>query len=284
MLNLTTTPIRAEIDLAAVCAGKHVFSEKPLAITREELTAGSGNSSRFRICFIAHIRIRSRVAMPAKIVAFSASPRPRANSSIMLDSFLEGSRSVDAGVVIDVIRTEEADILPCRGCLRCNLLKRCIVRKDGWPELSRKILEAYILIFATPIYFHHTTSSCKKILDRFRSFVHVQITENGLIHTPHQEWNKQLVLISALGSSSDKEAQPLVDLFTSMTEMMGEGNLLHTLTGTRLAMGGQISFSSEKLADLYEKLGLPVRLAAEDAYRNTALLERARNLGRQCAE
>ena len=222
--------------------------------------------------------------MPVKIVAFSASPRPRANSSIMLDSFLEGSRSVDAGAVIDVIRTEEADILPCRGCLRCNLLKRCIVRKDGWPELSRKILDADVLVFATPIYFHHTTGSCKKILDRFRSFVHVQITEDGLIHTPHQKWHKQFVLLSSLGSSSDDDAQPLKDLLSSITEMLGEGNQLHSLTGTRLAMGGQITFGPEKLADLYGKLGLPVRLAAEDAEKNAALLERAEALGRKCAE
>jgi multimeric flavodoxin WrbA len=222
--------------------------------------------------------------MSVKIVAFSASPRPRANSSIMLDSFLEGSLSVDPNVVIDVIRTEEADILPCRGCLRCNLLKHCIVRKDGWPELSRKILEADVLVFATPIYFHHTTGSCKKILDRFRSFVHVQITEEGLIHTPHQKWQKQFILLSALGSSSDKDAQPLKDLLSSITEMLGEGNQLHSLTGTRLAMGGQISFGSEMLADLYGKLGLPVRLAAEDAEKNAALLERAGALGMECAE
>lgn len=222
--------------------------------------------------------------MPVKILAFSASPRPRANSAIMLDSFLEGSRSVDTNAVIDVIRTEEADILPCRGCLRCNLLKHCIVRKDGWPELSRKILEADILVFATPIYFHHTTGSCKKILDRFRSFVHVQITEDGLIHTSHQKWQKQFVLLSALGSSSNEDAQPLVDLLSSMTAMLGERNQLHSLTGTRLAMGGQISFGSEMLADLYVKLGLPVRLAAVDADRNAALLERTEVLGRKCTE
>jgi multimeric flavodoxin WrbA len=220
--------------------------------------------------------------MIAKILAFNASPRRDGNSTLLLESFLAGAE--EAGAETETIDTEKADIISCRGCLRCNLLKRCIIRKDGWQELSRKILAADVLVFATPIYFHHTTASCKRILDRFRSFIHVQITETGLIHTPHQTWNKKFVLLAALGSSSAEDANPLIDLFGFIQETLGEQNRFESLVATRLAVGGQISYSKEQLADLYPKLGLPVRLVDEDAERNFSVLTQAEALGRLCAE
>ncbi len=218
--------------------------------------------------------------MVTKILAFKASPRRDGNSTALLESFLAGA--VEAGAVTETVDTEKADIIPCRGCLRCNLLKRCIIRKDGWQELSSKILDANVLVFATPIYFHHTTASCKRILDRFRSFIQVQITETGLIHTPHQPWNKKFVLIAALGSSSGEDAEPLIDLFGFIQETLGENNSFESIIGTRLAVGGQIRFTEEQLVDLYPKLGLPVRLATGDAKRAGALMRESYLLGRRC--
>ncbi|NQT60327.1 MAG: flavodoxin family protein [Bacteroidetes bacterium] len=218
--------------------------------------------------------------MATKILAFNASPRRNGNSTALLESFLAGA--VEAGAETETIDTEKADIISCRGCLRCNLLKRCIIRKDGWQELSGKILDADVLVFATPIYFHHTTASCKRILDRFRSFIHVQITETGLIHTPHQPWSKKFILLAALGSSSSEDAEPLIDLFGFMKEALGEQNSFVSLIGTRLAVGGQVTYTEEQLADLYPKLELPVRLAAGDAKKNSELLRDSYLLGRGC--
>ena len=39
ILNLTTPPVHAEVDLAVICSGKHVFSEKPLAVNLKESAA-----------------------------------------------------------------------------------------------------------------------------------------------------------------------------------------------------------------------------------------------------
>ena len=215
--------------------------------------------------------------MAIKILAFNASPRQNGNSTALLESFLAGA--VESGAETEIIDTESADIVSCRGCLRCNLLKRCVIRKDDWQELSGKISDADVLVFATPIYFHHTTASCKRIVDRFRSFIHVQITETGLIHTPHQLWNKKFVLLAALGSSSSEDARPLIDLFGFMKETMGTNNSFSSIIGTRLAVAGQIGFTAKQLAGLYVKLGLPVNLAAEDAEKNSTLLRNAYSLG-----
>lgn len=217
------------------------------------------------------------------IVAFEGSPRRTGNSSLMLQAFLEGVKESGEECAVDTIRAAEAAIKPCRGCLRCNLLKRCVIRDDDWHALRENIVAADVLLFATPIYFHHTTAPMKQILDRFRSFVEVRITEEGLEHRPHdpEVWKKNFFLFAALGSSSGEDARPLIELFEFMTAMLGDGNRFDSFVGKRLAVSGQITFSKEKLEKLYGKLGLPEDLAGEDFLTNHTLLERVRERGKE---
>lgn len=208
-----------------------------------------------------------------KIIAFDGSPRKNGNSTILLKTFLD--RAENRGADIKLYKTKDLDIQACRGCLMCNVIKRCAIRNDDWQRLASEILEADVLAFSTPVYFHHTTSSMKQLIDRFRSFIKVQITEDGLIHIPHQSWNKQFMLFTAHGSSLTEDAQPLVQLFQFMTETLGPGNTLKSLTAVRLALSGQIAFSADQLTEAYKKLGLPLHLVNADHKRNTEWLSKA---------
>ncbi len=217
-----------------------------------------------------------------KFLAISGSPRKSGNTNLMLQAFASGVE--EAGAEIEILATDQLNIKNCTGCLRCNILKRCSLRDDDWEKLSHKILASDVLIFASPIYFHHVTAPIKMIIDRFRSFVHVQITETGIQHTPHTQWNKDFVLILPMGSSDDSDAQPVIDLFKYMCEILGSGNKLHVLKGTRLAVNGHISKSREELEILYPKLNLPLKLASVDALRNAELLGECRATGRELAK
>ena len=53
----------------------------------------------------------------------------------------------------------------------------------------------------------------KKVLDRFRSFVNVQLKENGLIYTLWTVWNKKFVLLMSQGASDEADAKPAIELF-----------------------------------------------------------------------
>jgi putative NADPH-quinone reductase len=214
-----------------------------------------------------------------KILALNGSPRPSGNTGFLLNRFLEGA--VESNAEVEMIRAQDLNLDYCSGCLRCNILKRCSLRGDDWESLSQKIRESDILVFASPVYFHHLTASLKKVLDRFRSFTHVQITETGLIHTPHQIWNKDFVLLLTMGSPDPAEAQPVIDLFRFLTEMLGDGNRLHVICATRLAVSRQVIRSEEELLELYPRLGLPVSLVAEDYRSNREILDRCQALGTQ---
>jgi hypothetical protein len=212
-----------------------------------------------------------------KIVAINGSPRAVGNTSFLLKSFLEGASLNE--VHIDAFDSHSLDLKYCNGCLRCNLIKRCSISDDAWPDLSGKIMESDVLVFASPVYFHHLTAPVKKILDRFRSFVNVQITAENLIHTPWHEWEKDFVLLLSMGSSSDSDAKPIIELFEYMVKMLGQKNRLHVITATRLAVIRQVTYNENDLGILYKKLGLPEAYAKNDRLKNDQILKECLALG-----
>ena len=213
-----------------------------------------------------------------KILAFNGSARKYGNTWYLLDSFLQGVEKSDG--YHETVKAHNAGLKYCTGCLRCNLVKRCTIHGDEWPELSQKILESDVLVFASPVYFHHVSAQLKKIIDRFRSFVHVQITETGLKHTPHVNWNKDFVLLLSLGSSGSEDAQPIIDLFNYMVKILGVENRLHMITANRLGVIKQAIKTKEELQALYPKLGLPDSLAETDFEKNRKILLDCYELGK----
>ena len=216
------------------------------------------------------------------ILAFNGSPRRSGNTALLLREFLKGAG--EYGAQCEVVIAHKTNLNYCRGCLRCNVLKRCSMKGDDWSELSKKILRADIIVFASPVYFHHLSAPLKKVLDRFRSFIKVQITPRGLKHTPWVPWEKKFVLLLPLGSSDDADTQPIIDLFTFLTTILGADNTLHTIIGKRLAVVNQVSMTYERLKKLYETLQLPLKLAEDDHRANQALLQQCRSLGQHLAQ
>jgi len=212
------------------------------------------------------------------VLAINGSPRKSGNTSLMLSEFVRGAEMGNSQ--IEVVKADELHIKNCTGCLRCNIIKKCSVGGDDWADLSQKILGADVLVFASPIYFHHVTAPMKMIIDRFRSFVHVQITETGLIHTPWDQWDKDIVLILPMGSSDDVDANPVIELFQYMCNIFGSKNRLHVIKGTRLGVNKHITKTKEELEVLYPKMKLPIKLAGVDAVKNVELLEECFELGK----
>lgn len=214
------------------------------------------------------------------VLAFSSSPRVKANSTALLQSFENGLNA--AGCRMETVDAQACNIRPCSGCLRCNLIKRCAIKNDDWPVLSEKILSADVLVFAGPIYFHHVAAPLKMVLDRFRSFMNVRITETGLVHTPWHEWKKHFVLFLTMGAPTDDDAKPVVDLFEYITLVLGRGNKLSVVCATGLALAGQITMDVVQLQDAYTKLGLDPKSSEESFSRNRGFLSAAEELGRNC--
>ena len=199
----------------------------------------------------------------------------------MLQHFFNGAN--EHTQLVEEINASEINLEYCKGCLRCNLIGRCSISDDDWEKLSEKILDSDIIVFASPIYFHHISAQLKKILDRFRSFVHVQLSETEPIHTPRQQWNKDFVLLLTMGSSIISDAKPVIELFKYMTAILGKKNIMHVITAHRLAMIKQVIKTEDELKEVYLRLKLPVDLAKEDYKKNQKVLKDCFDLGSNLA-
>lgn len=228
-------------------------------------------------------RVEKGISVPMKkILAFNGSPRKTGNTSTMLQQFIEGANYHK--VPTEILNIGDMHLEYCRGCLRCNILGHCAIRDDEWEQISQKMDEADILVFATPVYFHHVTAQMKKLIDRFRSFIHVQITETGLIHTPVKTWNKDYILLLSMGSPDIIDAQPVIDLFRFMTQILDSESKLHSIIATRVAVLQQLLKSKEELGILYKRMNIPMHLVDVDFDRNQKTLDLCYTLGKQLTQ
>ena len=102
-----------------------------------------------------------------KIVVLGGSPNKKGSTHILADCFRQGAE--EAGHAVEMIDIAHADIHPCIGCIHCGYEGPC-VQKDDVEIIRKKILDADMLVFATPLYYYGMSAQLKKMIDRFCAF------------------------------------------------------------------------------------------------------------------
>lgn len=101
--------------------------------------------------------------MKKKVLMISGSPRKGGNSEILLGQFEKGAR--ESGNEVEKVNLREKKIAPCMACYGCRGTKTC-VQKDDMGELLEKMVEADVLVLATPVYFYSMDGQLKTMIDR----------------------------------------------------------------------------------------------------------------------
>ena len=101
--------------------------------------------------------------MAKKILILSASPRKGGNSDILCDQFARGAQ--EAGHRVEKIRVQEKKISPCLACYGCRGTGVC-VQKDDMAAILGKMVEADVLVLATPVYFYSMDGQLNTLIDR----------------------------------------------------------------------------------------------------------------------
>lgn len=74
--------------------------------------------------------------------------------------------AMEAGHATELISLNQLQVNGCIGCNACRYGKPC-VQKDDFNSLVPKILEADLLVFASPLYFWTISSKIKAFIERF---------------------------------------------------------------------------------------------------------------------
>jgi len=102
--------------------------------------------------------------MSKRVLVISSSPRKGGNSDLLCDQFLRGA--VEAGHRAEKLRVVERSIAYCTGCGACTRKQGGCSQRDDMAAVLRKMVEADVLVLATPVYFYTMAAQMKALIDR----------------------------------------------------------------------------------------------------------------------
>ncbi len=104
--------------------------------------------------------------MTKKVLIISTSLRPDANSEILAHETERGA--IEAGHSVEFVTLKDKEIKFCKGCLACQKLGKCVIKDDA-NEITAKMKEADVIVWATPIYYYEMSGQMKTLIDRANS-------------------------------------------------------------------------------------------------------------------
>jgi multimeric flavodoxin WrbA len=98
-----------------------------------------------------------------KVLGIFGSPRRGGNTEILLEKTLNGAEK--EGASIERFYLGDLTITPCKECHGCEDTGKCILL-DDMEKIYPKLLEADVVILASPIFFYGVTAWAKALIDR----------------------------------------------------------------------------------------------------------------------
>ena len=98
------------------------------------------------------------------VLILSGSPRKGGNSDQLCDEFMRGAK--ESGNNVIKINIADKKVSPCRACYFCREHGGECVYKDDMAEILQAIIDADVLVLASPVYFYSINAQLKAVIDR----------------------------------------------------------------------------------------------------------------------
>ena len=102
--------------------------------------------------------------MSKKVLILSGSPRKGGNSDLLCDEFMRGA--IEAGNDAAKIRIAEKKIGCCSACYYCRDHGGVCAKKDDMPTILQMMIDADVIVLASPVYFYSIDAQLKTLIDR----------------------------------------------------------------------------------------------------------------------
>ena len=102
--------------------------------------------------------------MSKKVLILSGSPRKGGNSDLLCDEFMRGA--LEVGNQVEKISVAEKKIGYCSACYFCRQSNGVCAKKDDMTEILQKMIDADVIVLASPVYFYSIDAQLKTVIDR----------------------------------------------------------------------------------------------------------------------
>lgn len=102
--------------------------------------------------------------MSKNVLILSGSPRKNGNSDILCDEFMKGA--IESGNNVTKINVAHKKVSPCLACYYCTNHGGECVQKDDMAEILQAMIDADVIVLASPVYFYSIDAQLKIVIDR----------------------------------------------------------------------------------------------------------------------
>ncbi|MFH1423221.1 MAG: flavodoxin family protein [Planctomycetota bacterium] len=214
-----------------------------------------------------------------RVLVIVASPRKGGNSDILADRAAECLSN--SGVTVDKVYLSDININPCKGCLRCNILGRC-VQNDDFGSFLEKLTASDAVVISSPVYFYTIPGQLKTLIDRFRSVMHVSVLKERLDCKSTMKGKRNFLIILVQGEPKGDDYKDAAHILKTFSKRVAKALKISLLVAKGLPMKGQVKMDFDALKSTFEKLSLPAdkKYVLQRMRHNQKIIERVCKLSK----
>lgn len=179
--------------------------------------------------------------MNKKVLILSGSPRKGGNSDLLCDEFARGA--TESGNQVEKVRIAEKKIGYCHACYYCREHNGECAIKDDMAELLQKMIDADVIVLASPVYFYSISAQLKAVIDRtVARWTEVQ--------------NKDFYYIVTCADDDTNSAETTLNCFRGYADCVNGAKEKGIVYGTGVYEKGEIT-NTKAMKDAY-KAGLEI--------------------------
>lgn len=174
--------------------------------------------------------------MNKNVLILSTSLRNGSNSETLAEELHRGAE--DAGHHVEKVSLAGKTINFCKGCLACMKTHKCVINDDS-REITEKMRNADVIVFATPVYYYSVCGQLKTLLDR----------ANPLFASDYKF--REIYLVATAAEDEPETVKGTVTAVQGWVDCFEKANLIKTVFAGGINDAGDIK-GHKALKEAYE--------------------------------